>query len=131
MKSRQRAETCREIPAVAHRASAVCSSQPIELAVEDRALKFAETVVAGDDVMLVPDAIRCTPAVLNRTARLGQRIVIRGDDAALAGGEVLAGLERERGQVAERSGRALPIRCAVGVRGIFDTRQPQPRGRSP
>ena len=69
--------------------------ETIELCVEHRALKFAQPVVARDDVMLVPDASGDAAAVLNRAARRGQPVVVGGDDAALARREILARLEGE------------------------------------
>ena len=82
--------------------------ETIELAVQHGALKLAQAVVARDHVVLVPDAARHAAAVLDRATRRGQRLVVGRDDAAFAGGQVLARLEGERGQVADRArGTAL------------------------
>ena len=116
------AELRRQILAVAV-AGLGLGFQAVELGVEHRALEFAQAVVAGHDVVLVPKPAGDAPAVVDRAAGLGQRVVGRGDDAAFAAGEVLAGLEGERTQVADGAGGPLPVKRAVGVGGIFDHHQ--------
>src|SRR2546426_5441782 len=97
--------------------------QSIELAIQDRTLKFAESIVARNDVVLVPNAARNAPAVLNRTARLGQRVVVRRNDAAFARRQVLARLKRERAEMPNRTGRPIPITCPVRVGCVLDNDQ--------
>src|SRR5438445_6311099 len=97
--------------------------QTIDLAVEDRALKFAEAVVATDDVMLIPDTAGDSAAVVDGAAGFGQLLVVGGNDSAFAGGEVFAGLEGERAYVADGPGEATFERSAVSVGGVFDDGQ--------
>ena len=67
--------------------------EAVELGVEDGALEFTEAIIAGHDVMFVPNALRDAAAVLDRATGFGERVVVCGDDPAFSGSEILAGLE--------------------------------------
>src|SRR5437867_654645 len=83
--------------------------QSLELAVEDRTLKFTQPIISRHQTMFIPHAARDAPAIVNRTARLGQRVVVRRNDAAFARRQVFARLKRERAEVPNRTGRPIPI----------------------
>lgn len=67
MNAGQAGEFGGEITAVAVADPGLCF-KAIELGIQDRALEFAEAVISGDGVMLVPDTVRDSAAVLNRAA---------------------------------------------------------------
>src|SRR6266850_322245 len=122
MNARQPGEPRREVLAIAI-SSFGLQLQSIELRIEQCSLEFAQSVIPGDHVVLVPNPARNASAVMNGTAGLSQRIVVGRDDAAFAGGEVFARLKGERCHVSERTGGTLVITCAVRVRGVFDNDQ--------
>jgi hypothetical protein len=94
--------------------------EPIELAVQDGTLKFPQTIVPRDHVMLVPDPALCAATVLDRPGGGGQRLVVGRDDASFAGRQVLARLERERRQLPKGADGAGTVRRAMGMRRVFD-----------
>ena len=64
--------------------------------------------------------------VVDRACDLG---VVGRDHAALAGGDVLRGVEREARRLGERPDLATAVRALDGVRRVLDHRQPELRDR--
>src|SRR5690606_15997182 len=91
---------------------------PLQLRDQDRTLELREAEVLARAVVLVPAAVRRAANVVQRP-RLAVEVMVVGDeDAALAGRDVLAGLEAERAEIADRADRlALPggSPCLAGV----------------
>ena len=64
-----------------------------------------------------------TTLVAQKQERLGDRIVVRDNQSALAGRDGLVGKERERAGVAERARMATVIANADGLRRVLDDQQ--------
>src|ERR1700751_4136593 len=58
--------------------------QPRKLRVQNRPLKFAQAIVPGNHVMLIPDPRRNSPTVVDRTALIRETVIVSRDDSALA-----------------------------------------------
>ena len=58
--------------------------EAIELSVQNSALEFAEAIVAGNDVVFVPQAAFDAAATVDGSARSGDLVVVGGDEAAFA-----------------------------------------------
>src|SRR5215472_18204957 len=66
-----------------------------ELRIQDRALPFAQPVVRSINEMAVEPFARHAPAIVHGAGQPFKLVVIRNDDAALAGGYQFAGLKAE------------------------------------
>ena len=101
--------------------------QPAELHARDRARELAHAqVLAGERLgeLLAARArvARDELAALVRVARRAevQRLVVGDHEPALAGGDVLLLLERERAERAERAETRAVVRRAERLRGVLD-----------
>src|SRR5205814_1172088 len=98
--------------------------KPPELRKRHCRLEFGHVVVEAETV-IVTRAIRRIQWTALRAEFPGQldAISIRGDsDAAIAGGYVLALLEAEAAEIAERAHPASAVAGAVALRAVFDDR---------
>src|SRR2546423_11095966 len=76
--------------------------ESLHLSEQDRGLPFGHPEVASEDRVLVPAARLSSPDIVYRPDSIGNLLVVREDDSALAGIQVLARLEAERSAIADR-----------------------------
>ena len=93
----------------------------VELDERDRGEHVREVrlVARDDDVVERAVAAAHEPQVLDRLRDLR---VVRRDQAALAGGDVLRRVEREAGRLGDRADLAAAVLALGGVRGVLDER---------
>ncbi len=113
------------VPAGHPRAGGQHLVEPLELGKAERARDVGQPVVEPEPVVVEPVHVRRAPLVALGVDAL---LVLRrahGEHAALAGGELLVGVERERrGMAAAADRRAVGMHGAERLAGVLDDRQP-------
>ena len=103
---------------------ASCSRIALQLAAQDGALELAEAVVAAEQVVGVPQAVRVAAAVAEGAHQRGGVRIVAQDHAALPGGQVLGGVKADDAALSEGAHPCALPRRAPGLRGVLHHGQP-------
>ena len=108
---------------VGHRAALTDAPlELVELGQRDRALQLGQPVVEGEEVV-IRIGIAVAPRLVDEQPHApGELGIVGDDDAALAGGDVLALLQAEAADGAEGADHLAVFAGEVGLRAVLDYR---------
>src|SRR5205823_8416813 len=96
--------------------------QPITLRHAERRGKLAQAIVVSQALMRQP-VHSLASLVTQRATRRGEGVVVGDDHPALAGGDLLIGIEPEDTGAPKPADRSRPGKSAEALAGIFDQDQ--------
>ncbi len=98
-------------------------SDPLHLHGADGAVHIAEAIVVAKSFVREPAHAGVAALIAHGLAESGDLVVVGDDHAALAGGDLLVGIEAEDTRVAEAAGHAALVICAERFAGVLDHTQ--------
>jgi hypothetical protein len=102
--------------------------EALQLGNQHRAVPLRHPQVAAQDFVLVPAALRQPADIVQRPREIVELAGVGDHDPALAGIDVLAGLEAEAAEVADRANRRPLPRRTPRLAGILQYRDPMLSG---